>query len=193
MTIILTTLAVSVLVGYLLGGRLGGLARLRLRWAPLAAVGLALQLVPGSAGSISLVLLYVSFALLAAFAIANARGGVPGAWLILVGLWLNFTVIAVNQGMPVSREALARSDQLETLADLEAGGGAKHHLTRPSDRLLFLADVIALGPPVRQALSPGDVVVYAGVAWMVVVGMQRGRATGGRRSARVPEVVPGVR
>lgn len=176
MTIILATLAISVLVGYLLGGRLGGLARLRLRWAPLAAVGLALQLVPGSAGPVSLVLLYVSFALLAIFAIANARAGVPGAWLILIGLWLNFTVIAVNQGMPVSHEALVRSDQLDTLTALDREGGAKHHLMRPSDRLLFLADVIALGPPVRQALSPGDVVTYAGVAWLVVVGMRGGRS-----------------
>jgi hypothetical protein len=175
MTIILATIAVSVLVGYLLGGRLAGLARLRLRWAPLAAVGLALQLIPGSAGAVSLVLLHVSFALLAAFAIANVRARIPGAWLILVGLWLNFAVIAVNQGMPVSREALVRSGQLDTLTALEREGGAKHHLTRPSDRLLFLADVIALGPPVRQALSPGDVVVYAGVAWMVVVGMRTAR------------------
>lgn len=171
MTIILATLAISVLAGYLLGGRLGGLARLRLRWAPLAALGLALQLVPGSAGTVSLVLLYLSFALLGMFAIVNALGRVPGAWLILAGLWLNFTVIAVNQGMPVSREALVRSGQLDTLTALVQEGGAKHHLMRPSDRLLFLADVIALGPPVRAAMSPGDVVAYAGVAWMVVVGM----------------------
>lgn len=174
MAIILATLAVSVLVGLALGGRPSGLARLGLRLVALVPLGLALQLVPGSVGAVSLILLYVSFALLALFAAANARGGVPGAWLILVGLWLNFTVIAVNQGMPVSREALVRSGQLETLTALEREGGAKHHVTRPSDRLLFLADVIALGPPVRQALSPGDLIVYAGVAWMIVVGMRRG-------------------
>ncbi len=188
MAIILGTLAISVLVGRLLGGRLPGLARIGLRWTPLAVLGLALQLVPGSRGPIALVLLYVSFALLAVFAIANGRAGVPGAWLILVGIWLNFTVIAVNQGMPVSREALVRSDQLDTLAALVEEGGAKHHLTRPSDRLLFLADVIALGPPVRQAVSAGDLVVYAGVAWMVVIGMRAGRADEAA-SASVREVL----
>ncbi len=174
MTVILATIAISVLAGLVLGGRPAGLAHLGLRLAPLAVVGLALQLVPGTVGTASLVLLHVSFALLALFAAVNARAGVPGAWLILIGLWLNFTVIAVNQGMPVSREALVRSGQLDTLTALEREGGAKHHVTRPSDRLLFLADVIALGPPIRQALSPGDVIVYAGVAWMIVVGMRRG-------------------
>lgn len=189
MTIILATLAVSILVGYLMGGRPSGLARLGLRWAPLAALGLALQLVPGSRGPISLVLLYVSFALLAVFAVANGRAGVPGAWLVLVGLWLNFTVIAVNQGMPVSREALVRSDQRDTLTALVEEGGAKHHLTRPSDRLLFLADVIALGPPIRQAVSAGDLVVYAGVAWMVVVGMRAGRPDAAHTRASMREVL----
>ncbi len=183
MTIILATFALSILLGLLLGGRISGLAHLGLRWAPLAVLGLALQLVPGSRGPISLALLYVSFALLAVFAVVNGRAGVPGAWLVLVGLWLNFTVIAVNQGMPVSREALVRSDQLETLTALVEEGGAKHHLTRPSDRLLFLADVIAIGPPVRQAVSAGDLVVYAGVAWTIVVGMRAGRPGAARPPA----------
>ena len=173
MTVIFATLVLAGMLGYLLGGRLSNLARLRIRWAPAAALGLALQLAPLSDRHWPLVLLYVSFGLLAVFAIVNIQARVPGAWMILIGIWLNFAVIAVNQGMPVARDALVRSDQMETLELLVEEGGAKHHLAGPDDRLLFLGDVIAIGPPVRQAVSVGDVFTYAGVAWLIVAGMRR--------------------
>jgi len=175
MTLIVSTLVLAGMLGLLLGGRPSNLARLRIRWVPAAVVGLALQLAPVPGNTWPLLLLYVSFALLAWFAIVNIHSRVPGAWLILVGIWLNFTVIAVNQGMPVSREALVRSDQMETLELLVEEGGAKHHLAGPSDQVLFLGDVIAIGPPVRQAVSAGDVFTYAGVAWLIVAGMRSRR------------------
>lgn len=172
MTLILSTLVLAGMLGLLLGGRPSNLARLRIRWVPAAVVGLALQLAPVPGNTWPLLLLYVSFALLTAFGIVNVHSRVPGAWLILIGIWLNFTVIAVNQGMPVSREALVRSDQMDTLELLVEEGGAKHHLARPNDQVLFLGDVIAIGPPVRQAVSVGDVFTYAGVAWLIVAGMR---------------------
>jgi hypothetical protein len=172
MTVIFGTLMLAALLGFLLGGRLSNLARLRIRWVPAAVVGLALQLAPVPGRTWPLLLLYVSFALLTAFAIVNIQARVPGAWLILIGVWLNFAVIAVNQGMPVARYALERSDQMETLRLLVEEGGAKHHLAGPEDQLLFLGDVIAIGPPVRQAISLGDIFTYAGVAWLVVAGMR---------------------
>ena len=191
MTVILATLVLAGMLGYLLGGRLSNLARLRIRWAPAAALGLALQLAPLSDRHWPLVLLYVSFGLLAVFAIVNVRARVPGAWLILIGIWLNFAVIAVNQGMPVARDALVRSDQVETLELLVEGGGAKHHLAGPDDRLLFLGDVIAIGPPVRQAVSVGDVFTYAGVAWLIVTGMRR-RQPASEPGSNAPGLQPPV-
>lgn len=182
MTLVVATLVLAGLLGLVLGGRLSNLARLQIRWMPAAVAGLALQLAPVPGRAWPLALLYVSFGLLVAFAIANIRGKVPGAWLILVGVCLNFSVIAVNQGMPVSRAALERSDQLETLQLLIEDGGAKHHLAGPDDRLLFLGDVIAIGPPVRQAVSIGDGFTYLGVAWLIVVGMRGPR----RRTVTVP-------
>jgi len=182
MTVIFATLVLAGVLGFLSGGRLANLARLRIRWAPVAVVGLGLQLAPVPGRHWPLVLLYVAFALLTVFALVNVRARVPGAILILIGIWLNFTVIAVNEGMPVSREALVRSDQLDTLELLVQEGGAKHHLSNPSDRLLFLGDVIAIGPPVRQAVSVGDVFTYSGVAWLIVAGMRERR--------REPGVVP---
>jgi len=54
-------------------------------------------------------------------------------------------------------------------------GGEKHHLAGPGDRLLFLGDVTPIPPPVRQAVSAGDVVAYAGVAFVIVASMRRRR------------------
>ena len=138
----------------------------------IGVVGLALQLAPVPGHTWPLLLLYISFALLTGFAIVNIQSRVPGAWLILIGVLLNFAVIAVNQGMPVARYALERSDQMDTLELLVEDGGVKHHLASPEDQLLFLGDVIAIGPPVRQAISVGDIFTYAGVAWLIIAGMR---------------------
>jgi hypothetical protein len=172
MRLILATLALAGAVGLIAGGRPSALASLKVRWTPAALIGLALQLAPASGRTWGLVLLVVSFVLLTGFAVVNARAGVPGFILILLGVVMNFTVIAVNQGMPVSRDALVASHQEESLPILLARPGAKHHLARPDDRLMLLADVIAV-PPLKQVVSLGDILAYTGVVWLVVAGMRR--------------------
>ena len=136
MRLILVTFSLAIVLGYLLGGRLRNLGsiRLRLPWVGLAAVGL--QLVPAN-GPLGSALLFTSFALLLVVGVANRR--VPGFGLVVAGLCLNFLVIAVNDGMPVTAEAVVASGQADTLDDLRAGG-AKHHLATADDELLFLAD-----------------------------------------------------
>jgi hypothetical protein len=170
MRLILIAFPLAIGLGYLLGGRLRNLAGIRFRhgWAGLVGVGLQVLPVGGVAGS---AVLLTSFVLLLFVAAVNWR--LPGFALVIVGLCLNFLVIAVNEGMPVTREALEASGQLDTLHELEADGGAKHHLAGPDDDLLFLADRIALPPPIRQAISVGDIIAYAGVMWFVVAGMRR--------------------
>jgi hypothetical protein len=117
--------------------------------------------------------LIASYALLLLFVAANLRA--PGVWLILIGLALNLAVIAPNGGMPVSRSALIRSGQASTLSELENGRGTKHHLETPRDVLTPLADVIAIGSPVNQVASVGDVLVYAGLLWLIVRVMRGAR------------------
>lgn len=189
---VIATLILAVVIGLVSGGRLSGLSSLRLRWAPLALVGLGLQLFLPP-GNWPLVLLMVSFVLLTIFAIRNLK--VAGFPLVLVGLLMNFLVIGVNGGMPVPRHALEASDQMGELQYLIDHGGAKHHLATSEDSLLFLADVIPLGAPVRQAISLGDIFVYIGVTQVVVAAMRtsrRGRPrTVGERSATLEAVVPG--
>lgn len=172
MKVILATILLAFVLGLVLGGRPSALASLKVRWTPAALVGLALQLAPVPGDTWPLVLLFVSFVLLTAFAVVNLRGRVPGFALILVGVLMNFTVIAVNEGMPVSRGALVASHQQETLPILLERPGAKHHLAGPDDRLMVLADVIAVAP-LDQVVSLGDVLAYGGVVWLVVAGMRR--------------------
>ena len=172
MKLILATLVIAFVFGLAAGGRPSGLSTLRVRWTPAALVGLALQLAPAPGHTWPLVLLLVSFGLLTAFAVVNLRARVPGFVLVLIGVVMNFTVIAVNQGMPVSRDALVASHQEETLPILLERPGAKHHLAGAGDHLMFLGDVIPL-PPVDQVVSLGDVFAYTGVVWVVVAGMRR--------------------
>jgi uncharacterized protein DUF5317 len=170
MKLVLPSFLLAIGIGYARGGRLAALGRLRLRWQGLAVVGLALQIVIWPGGSWPLAYLYVSFVVLAAFAIANIHTtGVP---LILIGIALNFLVIVVNEGMPVSKVAIVSSGQASTLEELVNDGGAKHHLASGADDLRFLGDVIAI-PPLQQAVSVGDAFTYGGVVVLIIAGMGR--------------------
>jgi len=188
MPLVLGTLLVAVAVGGLSGGRLVRLAEVRIRWVPLAVAGLALQVVPWFARPWPLLLLVASFVLLIAFALENVRVGIAGFRLVLLGVILNFLVIAANGGMPVSRSALASSGQLDTLRALADDGGAKHHLATEGDVLVALGDVVPV-PPIHNVVSVGDVLTYAGAAWVVIAGMHRDR----RRAVAAPALGgPGV-
>lgn len=172
MRFILATLALALILGLLAGGKPSALANLKVRWTPAALIGLAFQLAPIPGRTWPYVLLLVSFVLLTAFAVVNLRARVPGFALIVIGVLMNFTVIAVNHGMPVTRDALVASHQLSSLPILENRPGAKHHLAGAGDQVLVLADWIPM-PPLEQVVSPGDVLAYTGVVWLVVAGMRK--------------------
>ena len=172
MGLILVTFTLAAATGYLLRGRLSTLGTLRVRWAPLALVGLSLQFAPLPGHALPLAALLASFVVLSVFAIVNIR--VAGFPLILIGVLLNFTVIAVNDGMPVTRQAIVASGQSNTLTYLVEHGGAKHHLAGPNDRLEPLADVIAIRQ-IKEVVSLGDIFTYGGVFWLIAAGMRRRR------------------
>jgi hypothetical protein len=178
MRFLIGVLLLAVLAGYVAGGRLRKVESLRIRWWGLAPLGLALQLVPISGDThgerlVTVGLLIASYPILMLFALANIR--LAGFALILVGLGLNLTVIAANQGMPVTKHALEASGQGDILGELQKHSGAKHFLARPGNVTLEpLADVIPIGSPINQVVSVGDCVVYGGVVWLIVAAM-RGR------------------
>jgi hypothetical protein len=176
MLLFLAVAASAVVLGYLLGGRLTGVEGLRLRWWGLVVAGLGMQFLPlpeGAEGTDLLVrsgVLAVSYSLLLLFALANLR--LPGMPLIVIGLACNALVIVANGGMPVGAEALRDSGQGEEVGSLAEEGAAKHHLMTEDDVLTFLADVIAIPPPIGEAISIGDVFVYAGLIWLTVWAMR---------------------
>ncbi len=71
------------------------------------------------------------------------------------------------------------------MRNLEAG------LARSGDVLVPLADLIPLGRPVRQVLSPGDVATYLGVILVTVAGMRPDAGMWGPREPRGSIPPPG--
>jgi hypothetical protein len=203
-------IVLGILLGLALGGSVRALARLRFLWWPLAFVGLALQVlpVPSMDGQVdhwlAVGLLVSSYVVLLVFVALNRR--LPGFSVIALGFGLNILVISVNGGMPVSNQALRQAygpAYADTLDDLQRGGGAKHHLQRPDDVLIPLADVIPIGPPVRQVFSAGDLVAMAGIVWLLAGATSR-PVPGGAQARRewpadeggrtgLPRSVPGSR
>ena len=170
MILVLVVIGLAVVVGFIAGGSLRPFEKLRLHWWGAALVGLGLQGIPSASGvseSIGWALLIASYGLLIAFAWINRR--LPAVWLVIAGLALNLLVIGVNNGMPVSASALEIAD---APADgLVGAGTVKHHLMGPDDMLTPLADVIGIPPPIGAVISIGDVLLYAGLAILVVMVM----------------------
>ena len=206
MKLLLAVVLLSVCLGYVFGGRLHRLESIRPRWWGLVILGLGIQFVPlpeGVAGTdlaIRTAVLAVSYSLLIAFGLVNVR--MPGMFLVVIGLACNMTVIVVNGGMPASAQALVDSGQEDVLVFLQDQGADKHHLLTDDDQLTFLADVIAVPQPIGQAVSVGDIFVYAGLIWLIVAAMRgwapsarpegsRPRRGKHRRgAAREPEALP---
>ena len=179
MILILIVLGLAVVAGFIAGGSLRPFERLKLHWWGVALLGLVLQGVPLASGvseSVGAAVLVVSYALLIAFAWVNRR--LPAAWLVLAGLGCNLLVIGVNGGMPVSASALETAGA--SADGLVGAGTVKHHLMGPDDILTPLADVIGIPPPIGAVISIGDVLLYVGLAILVVTVML-GRSGENRR------------
>ena len=181
----------GILLGLIFGGSFRNLAAVRFRLWPLALIGLALQLVPVPGLDdarlerwIGASLLVVSYLLILGFILENRQ--FPGFPVVLVGILLNVFIISLNRGMPVSDKALRAAfgpDYRETRQELIESGGAKHHLERPDDLLLPLADSIPIGSPVRNVFSPGDLIAYLGVMWVLA---SAARGGGGKHRIGAP-------
>ncbi len=167
--VVLIVLALAILVGFIAGGSLRPFEHLEVRWWGIALAGLVLQgvsLASDIGRPAGAALLVGSYALLLLFAWVNRS--LPALWLVMAGLVLNILVIGVNGGMPVSASALETAGaSAEGLGE----GTAKHHLMGPDDKLTPLGDVIGIPPPIGAVISVGDILLYAGLAILVVVVM----------------------
>lgn len=163
MSWIALVLAVSVVVGLLRGGRLGNLKDVHLSGWPLLVVGVVLSaaaaFIPDDrtwSGDVGVGLILAAYFPL--FGVVALNRNEPGMWLAGIGILANFTVIALNAGMPVLEEA-ARFAGAEGVITTDA----KHVLADEGSRLLFLGDVIPL-QTLGQVISLGDVFLGVGIA-----------------------------
>jgi hypothetical protein len=130
---VLLVLIAAVTAGYLGGGRLTRIPEAGIRLTGLAAIGCVLQFAPvgGLDPGVYRAMLWLSFALLTVFLLVNLRH--RGFALLLAGVLLNLTVIALNDGMPIDAGALRMAGDSGQIAELQAGvGGAKYHLAGPA-------------------------------------------------------------
>ena len=167
-------LAVVVLLatlglGRLLGGRLGRLGELSLRSTPLASTAFAVQVLGGLVGGPAYAVgLGLAAALVGGFLLRNR--GVRGTGLITLGLLANTLVVGLNGAMPVAGSAAGRAG-VSTQA-LLTGADPRHELMDDQTRLRALSDVLpAPWPVVPEVLSPGDVLIAAGLGQLVLLGM----------------------
>jgi hypothetical protein len=177
----LVVLLGAVGVGLARGGDLDRLGHLRLGAKRLVVAAVLVQLAGGLAGGWRYPAgLAVSALLVAAFLLRNR--GVRGTGLVALGLGLNALVVAVNGAMPVSGDALGRVRQ--STQDILSGADQRHELLDGGTRLGWLGDRIPVFLPWRaEVASPGDVLVAAGLAELVVVGMGTRRRPRGARPA----------
>jgi hypothetical protein len=174
---ILYAIILGIVLGYLAGGRLDGLANMRFRWAPIAVAGLVVQLlvfgplenVIGEAGPP--LYLASTVAVLAAVA-RNIR--IPGLAAVVVGATSNLAAILANGGvMPTDSGAAA-------LAGLETGAGFSNSAVVADPALRPLTDIFAIpaGFPLANVFSIGDVLIAIGIVIAIAVGMRQGRPKG---------------
>jgi hypothetical protein len=169
---ILYAIPIGILVGYLLGGRLGRLGDLRFHWAWLAIGGLLVQVVLFSPIAENIVgqagppIYVASTAVVLAAVVRNWQ--IPGIAVVIAGAASNLLAIVANGGvMPASPEAVA------TLG-MEDGQGFSNSVVMADPALRPLTDIFALPGwvPAANVFSLGDVLIGVGVVIVIAVGMR---------------------
>jgi len=190
---ILIALAVLGLVSVpLMGGSLGALAKLDLRWLWTAPVALALQVVivtiaPGGDPTLHEAVHIGTYGLLGIFLLANRR--LPGVRLIGAGTLTNAIAIVANGGvMPVAATA-------HRLAGLSTGTGFQNSAVLSHPHLLWLGDIIPIPAPygLHNVLSLGDCAIFAGMFVLLHRTCRRPGHSQLRLRLRRPESVDGDR
>lgn len=173
---ILYAVPVGLVLGWLIGGRLSGLAALEFRWGPLILLGLLVQVALFSDAVTSWVdpgvgsTVYVaSTAAVLIGVLRNVRQ--RGIVVVVAGAASNLAAIIANGGyMPASAAALAAQGRLP------AGGYSNSSLVA-SPALAPLTDVLAMPTwmPFANVFSLGDVLIGAGVAIVIAAAMRSAR------------------
>ncbi len=180
---LLDAAVLCIVVGLLVGGRLGRLKELDLRvpWVFVLAAALQVGLmVAGARGAafgpgFAPAVYVLTFVLVLLGIWANRR--LRGMWLVGAGVLLNLLVIAANGGsMPVDRDLAVRAGNTDMVEMLDSPAYTNHVPTTEETRLGFLGDVLPLPMvvPRPRFFSPGsvgDILVTLGACWLILYGM----------------------
>jgi len=160
-------LFIALSMAVLRGGRLTNLGDIELSawWLLLIALGLQFGTtwLPDTdwADGLGLGMVLLSYGLLMVMVLLNRTR--PGMWLAGLGVLMNFTVIALNGGMPVLAEATEVASGF-TVTEPDLSGSFKHILLDADSRLTLLADVIPLRlGSLGEVISLGDVFLAVGL------------------------------
>jgi Family of unknown function (DUF5317) len=160
-------LFLALAIAILRGGRLINLGDIELKawWLLLLALGLQFGtrwLADETwSGAVGVIMVLVSFALLMIMVLLNRSK--PGMWIVGLGVLMNFTVIALNGGMPVLAGAAEVASGF-TVAEPDISGSFKYVLLDESSRLTFFADVIPLRlAGIGEVISLGDIFLALGL------------------------------
>lgn len=186
---LVVTLAIAVLAVPITRGSFVQLVRLPIQswWLLVVGVGtqITLELVDVSADRIDDVgfgLLMLSYALILAFCFVNLR--VPAMAIVAVGVAMNATVIGLNEGMPTRDETVETATGREVERPVERT--VQERPESDDDLVPVLGQVVPLPDnSVDEALSPGDLVIAAGVIGVFVFGSRR-RARADTRPVPAP-------
>ena len=173
---ILYALVIGIALGLLLGGDLAQLGELKLRFAWVCVLGLAVQLVLFSdpvterIGALGVPIYVVSTVAVAVAVAANYR--IQGMAVVALGAFCNLAAIAANGGyMPTTAEAMAATGFSEKTVYSNSA-----LLSDPN--LPWLIDRFAMPTwiPSHNVFSIGDVLIGLGVVIVIVVAMRRRQA-----------------
>jgi hypothetical protein len=172
-------LFIALAIAVLKGGRLTNLGDVELRawWLLLIALGLQLgtSLLPDTdwAEGLGVVMVLASFFFLMVLVLLNRNR--TGMWLAGLGVLMNFTVIALNGGMPVLAEAAEVASGF-TVTEPDLSGSFKHVILDETSRMTLLSDVIPLRLwSLGQVISLGDVFLAVGLGLFLEQELRRPR------------------
>lgn len=164
----------SVIIGYILRGKLRNLEKVNVSYIYLIFVAFSIEVLVIllirngilKRGSVTYTLDLIMYILLAIFTVRNRKN--PFLFLMGIGFLLNAVPIFLNGGaMPVSSEAVKAAGLTENITQ-----EGLYTLINENTRMWFLGDVIPLTFLRDFAISIGDIVAGIGLMLFVITGMR---------------------
>jgi hypothetical protein len=175
---LLYAVVIGLGLGLLTGGRISGLAAIRIRWPAAIVGGLVIQVVLFSPQVSSQVgdlgpWIYVASTMLVGAAVLR-NWTLPGMPVVAAGAACNLAAILANGGsMPASRAAI----ELMGGQGPAIQAGYSNSSVAADPALWFLTDVFAMPRwvPFANVFSVGDLLIAGGIALVIVLAMRSGK------------------